>query len=912
VISITLATGMNRTTIMATSTFVLFRSPKPDAPKLTTDNYDPEMRAYRDGQVRHGADGTAWDQAAERLANCAKAINEARSVGPTDRVATRWRYVRANIEGEDPTFKAAAESFRSELKEKLEFEHQAELDHEWADDLQRFPGRLEAVASKLRADLAVLRPRWEWECGRKGEPHEEVLKRLEAEADAVYRNRGDALLTVAGVGAAEVGVHGTVKAEILSITAPLTLPAELYVRCRHQRCGVEATTDVYATELLENGTQGVRAQLRHIGLRTLRDEGCKCDAPDMYLEERHLQNYSILTLGDPPSLTPGAGFDDTRLTAHLVGPKPPTSGGAVFSVEPFVNLQTRKVEFVGTAAVGSDVRPVPPKLTMELRERFAQEIAALPRSELCRQIAPDVVGRELAQEAQLHVLVSIGKIPDCMGKPIRGSIYVVFLGDTTTGKTEIAKDTAQEQGLGPYVQAENARRTGILFAIEKGSSGSFTLIWGALPRANGGFVVVDGLEAWPSEAQADVRSALRDQEVRVDRVVHGRRPVVVRVCITANPEQDVADYAYKCEAIRDTLPFRKAPDVARIDLWVLFAQADVRKETIAQRARVTRPVDIELFRQYLGWAWSRTADDVVYLPNAKLRIQDLSQVFMETLGSAALPLVSDGFRDTLCRVAVSEAVLAVSTTTGDDVVVGVEHVDAAAKFLFRMYDAAELPAWLAHHETDIAVTGGEAILITRAIGELGDRIIDRLSRGPANSRELAAALNVSSDQIQRAYGVLGPTGVKLIDTKVHVGAELTPRGVAYFRWLRDLSFGKGGSPSETITVAKLRDRLGIVSENRDSSASGVPEANPPPSTVPKATTIRPLDGDVPFGTSAPLSPESATSPPIVARNRDNEGVAEGAVHAAISEPSADEKTSVQVPPAVDSKALPKDPREAAS
>ena len=69
VISITLATGMNRTTIMATSTFVLFRSPKPDAPKLTTDNYDPEMRAYRDGQVRHGADGTAWDQAAERRAS---------------------------------------------------------------------------------------------------------------------------------------------------------------------------------------------------------------------------------------------------------------------------------------------------------------------------------------------------------------------------------------------------------------------------------------------------------------------------------------------------------------------------------------------------------------------------------------------------------------------------------------------------------------------------------------------------------------------------------------------------------------------------------------------------------------------------------------------------------------------------
>jgi len=290
---------------------------------------------------------------------------------------------------------------------------------------------------------------------------------------------------------------------------------------------------------------------------------------------------------------------------------------------------------------------------------------------------------------------------------------------------------------------------------------------------------------------------------------------------------------------------------------------------------------------------------------------------MSTLGSADVPLVSDGFRDTLCRVSVSEAALAFSTTNGEDLIVGLEHVDAAARFLLSTYEACDLPGYVAHHRTDVGVTGGDALLIARSIGESGDRIIDRLSRGPATAREMSPVLNLSEEQIRHAYTNLGSTGFKLIETRPSVGAELTPRGVAYFRWLRELQIhgletGAGGSYPKPVLLAGLREKLGLLAGNGESKASEGEGSVSPRISLPKATERRTLDGEASYDTPANLSPDSATSPHLLAGNREKSGSSEVAVSVGFSEDSTDEKKSVQAPLAVDSKAPSKDPPEAES
>lgn len=693
-----------------------------------------------------------------------------------------------------------------------------------------------AAAAGKPAELAVRAfNRW-WESGGWQEytfEHDLTLKVSEAcaEAGIPYPPEqpqlagGLAPLHVASIGASDLGRDGVLLGEILSISERKALPSEATAEC----AVCDTKTEPFAllpAELLKNGGAGTREEIRRIALHHARSAGCGCKRPQLLVEERSPVDYSVLTVGEPPTSSVGVGFDDSRLTLHLVGARPPISGGARFTVLPFANASTRKIELVSTEAKGTDARPKAPKLTPHLRERIAHDIAGLERSVLRNQISPSIVGREQAQESRLYVLSSPPRIPDVDGtRTIRGTISEVLLGDSTTGKSESAKDSSDFEGgqnFGPYIQAENAGRTGILYGIEKSPTGEFSLVWGSVPRAHGTYVVFDGLESWPSDAQRDVRAAQRDQEVRVDRIVKGRRPTVFRSTTTANPRRELVDYAYACEAIRDCSPFSAAPDIARIDLWTIFGQKDIPKNRIADRTSATRPVEAELWRTFVGWAWSRKSGDISYLPQAAMRIRELAGDFMRELGSARLPLVTDDFRDLLCRVSVSEAVLSFSTTNGEDVVVSTEHVDRAARFLLRMYDAMDLPAWRTHYESDTGITGGEAIATARAIGEIGDRIIDRLSRNrdPVGSREVASAIGATVDQVHHAYDVLGPQGRGLVETTRGAGAKLSPRGYAYFRWLRKVESEQPSPPKEGVVVAGLRDKLKVITESRDNNSPG--------------------------------------------------------------------------------------------
>jgi predicted transcriptional regulator len=450
--------------------------------------------------------------------------------------------------------------------------------------------------------------------------------------------------------------------------------------------------------------------------------------------------------------------------------------------------RTGEIVLIGEEFKEIESRPAPPKLDEGTRQRL-REISDMSLKEMRSQIAPDMVGRPLVQESRLLTLLSPLRILDVGGREIPGSLIEVLLGDSTTNKSACAKDTAKTQGFGHFIQAENTTRAGLTYGITERATGGWTLTWGILPRSHGKYIVIDGLEKWNKDAMMELRAVMREQEIRVDRVVHGLRPAALRTTVTLNPRKPMRQYPFPCMAIQDTDAFSKGPDIARVDLWHVFSSDDVVKESIASRVEVKRPVDDELFRTLVYWAWSRKSSDIKWLPDAAGVVKKEAAKFMNTYGCSALPIVHPGFRDVLCRVACAFAVLRFSTTDGEDVVVQKGNVDEAVAWLRGMYDTIQLREYKEYAEEGVILTGGEFLGMIIAIGEDGMSIVQFLIKGSQTSEELAKTLGgveagYTPKVIRDRYDLLRDQG--LIETRSGKGASLTPKGVEFFHQIRRL------------------------------------------------------------------------------------------------------------------------------
>ena len=617
------------------------------------------------------------------------------------------------------------------------------------------------------------------------------VRRVLADRRRMTWEGDDVSLRIAEVSAKDL--HDTLlfRAEILSMEGPLSLPSRVRGECMRCTEGKPEEIDVDPWEFLFLTPAERKAYLELKGLQAASKIGCKHSGSRTKVRssEARAVDYWVLTVADVPEETRFAeSFEDIRLKLHLIGTRPPLGGSARFRGTVESDPRTGELLIISEEFQELESRPAAPKLD-DWMKRQLREIGRMPLDKLRGQIAPDMVGRPLVQEARLLVLMSPIRIRDVDNREIRGSLIEVLLGDTKTDKSESAGDTARAQGFGSFVQAENAARTGLTYSITELKTGGWALTWGILPRSHGKYIVLDGLEKWGEGLMIQLRGVLGDQEVQVDRVVHGRRPAAVRMTVTINPEKAVREYPFRCQAIVGAKAFVKGPDISRIDLWHVFANEDVSEEEIAHRAPVSRPVDDKIFRTLVHWAWSRKPEDVKWAPEATELVKDKATEMMKAYSCSTLPVVHSGFRDVLCRVSAACAALHFSTTNGEDLVVTKTHVEEAVAFLRRMYDAIQLHEYKEHAEKDVTLTGGEFLSTVIEIGEPGLHIIQHLTKGPQTSEELAEALGgqrtgYTAKVVRDRYDELRRHG--LIETRSGLGAYLTAKGTGFFHFLLSL------------------------------------------------------------------------------------------------------------------------------
>jgi len=468
---------------------------------------------------------------------------------------------------------------------------------------------------------------------------------------------------------------------------------------------------------------------------------------------------------------------------YLVGQEIPevklvTIEGTV-AVEPFRRNLTIIADHIEPAQTALDT------FTITEKDKELWEKAIKDNEEIYREIAPHIVGRDLAKKWYSLVLHSPMLMINLDGNLRLGMLRLIFIGDTTTGKSEILKFMTPE-GDFPYPvmgysTAETATRTGLLYNINPDIR---AIIWGTMPMNDCGGIVVDGMENMSHGEMTQFREALRIGKIIVDRVVKGRAYARVRFAgaINMSEENSIDRYPFKCMAILDTNAFRSAPNITRIDAFIPFSQRDVDQAAIDQRRRYELPIPPKIFFRHILWAWSRKPEHIVMTEEAEELIRGKATMLVRRFGTPLIPVFNPGTRETLTKCSIAAAIQMHSTDeTHKKVIVRPEDVEYAVQLLTEMGNALQLQEYKEHTEGSITIVWEDVKKMISALDDVDLTIIEMALLGPTTSEKVAEKLGITPVTVRNHYAKLRELG--LVETKGRMGVQLTVKAIRFYNEL---------------------------------------------------------------------------------------------------------------------------------
>lgn len=269
----------------------------------------------------------------------------------------------------------------------------------------------------------------------------------------------------------------------------------------------------------------------------------------------------------------------------------------------------------------------------------------------------------------------------------RGWLELLVVGDTRTGKSEVATRLVRFYGGGEVVSCESASYAGVVGGLQQfGSNKEWAITWGAIPINDRRLVVLDeisGLDPSDIGAMSSIRSS---GVAELTKIQQERTYARTRLIWLGNPRNaSMGDYTYGVQAIRPLIG--NAEDIARFDLAMSVASGDVSADDINRSREVGHQrYSREAASLLLRWAWSRTPEQITWAPGASeavyLAANQLGARYVEDP-----PLIqAANVREKIARLAVAMSIRLFSTDErGELVIVKSSHVRESVKFLNRLY-----------------------------------------------------------------------------------------------------------------------------------------------------------------------------------------------------------------------------------
>ena len=269
----------------------------------------------------------------------------------------------------------------------------------------------------------------------------------------------------------------------------------------------------------------------------------------------------------------------------------------------------------------------------------------------------------------------------------RGWVEALIVGDTRTGKSEVATRLQQHLGLSKPIDCERASRAGVVGGIDK-LGDRFAVTWGALPRQDRRMAVLDEVTGLREEDISSM-SGMRSSGVAQITMIHTAETMArVRKLWLANPRTErnrkMNTYAYGVQVVPEVIG--RAEDIARFDIATGASSEDVPLSMLHQKMEdVPHVYTSAAAHALVMWAWTRTPEQVVFEPGVEDRCMALAETQCHDF-SSAIPLVEPGEqRIRVARLAVAISSRFHSTTDGTHLSVGEVHADLADWLLRQCY-----------------------------------------------------------------------------------------------------------------------------------------------------------------------------------------------------------------------------------
>lgn len=358
----------------------------------------------------------------------------------------------------------------------------------------------------------------------------------------------------------------------------------------------------------------------------------------------------------------------------------------------------------------------------------------------------------------------------------RGWLEACIVGDTRTGKSEVANQLQRHFGYGEIISGENTSYAGLVGGAVKFDEAWFVK-WGRIPLNDRRLVVIDevtGMNVQDIALMSGVRESGIADITKIETQKANARTRAIWIGNVREPKSDLSEYDYGCLALHDLIG--QPEDIARFDYCLAAARNEVSSKTVNRRHNIHGKPKFpsEACSNLILWAWSRERDTVIFEREA-VDACHRHAIQMGDHYTSQMPLVmAENQRIKLARIAAAIAARLFSTDDGENLIVTAEHVDAAKDLLELFYDSAAFGyTALSRQRLGFAarrrdgVTAIEELLATRP------NLADMLSRTRMiNPTKIADYTGITDDEAKEVLRRL--TSTMMVEDKGSHGYSVTP------------------------------------------------------------------------------------------------------------------------------------------
>lgn len=347
----------------------------------------------------------------------------------------------------------------------------------------------------------------------------------------------------------------------------------------------------------------------------------------------------------------------------------------------------------------------------------------------------------------------------------RGWLNSLVIGDTQTGKSQVAHCLQRIFDCGAIVNAENCTFVGLVGGTLKNSTGQFMLRWGRIPINDRQLVVIEELSGLSTVEIARMSEVRSSGIARIDKGgITAETTARTRLMALSNVRgmgKALASYQSGLRAISELVG--QAEDVSRFDLICTLTDSEVSSKVINQQALDYEEMGLytaDHLRRLVRFVWSLKPDQICLTEKAYLASLQITQEMAERYHPSVPIFKAGAGRLKLARIACAIA-CAQFNWNGKQINVEIKHIQCAEKLLQMLYDKESF----GYRKYSIKAFARERITneenLTRIFGDVFRKQEKRIrvlhyieSTGKFSDRELHEITGTPLIEISRFIGAL--------------------------------------------------------------------------------------------------------------------------------------------------------------